>query len=98
MCFRILPAHDDQIFVNRSRRGELNRLRLVRLAQTFAQVDVAVLPEAWDQLAGGRVQGKDVLANGGEDAALMAIGPVGDAARPGDAASRAMTPWLGVRV
>ncbi len=36
MGFGILSAHDDQVFVNRSRRAERNRLLLVGFAQAFA--------------------------------------------------------------
>ncbi len=85
MGFRILSAHDNQILVDRSRRSELDGLLLIRLAQAFAQIDLPFSPRLGIGLPVDASSAYEIIAKGGEDAALMAVGPVGDAARAGPA-------------
>ena len=79
MGFRVCPADDNQVLIYAARRGQLDRLLLVGLAQSLAQVDSAVFAEAGNHLARGRIERIEIVAGAGEDAALMAVAPIGDA-------------------
>ena len=78
--FGVCPADNDQILVDTPGRGELDGLLLVRLAQSFAQVDSSLLTKTGNRLTGGCIERVEIIACPGEDAALMAIGPIRDAA------------------
>src|SRR6202012_3260805 len=80
MGFRVCSAYDDQIFVYASRRGQLDGLLLMGLAQSFAQVDSSLLTETGNHLAGDGIESVEIIAGPGKDAALMAVGPIRDAA------------------
>ena len=75
--FRIAPADDQQVFINSSRAGQVNRLRRGGLAtEIFAQVDPAVAPETRDGPAGDRIQRIDKVHDSDQNSLVLAIGPV----------------------
>ena len=67
----------------------LQRQPVIGRSKPFSQIDLAVLAEVGVALAGLRVQRDEVGADVGEDARVVAVGPVGEAARR--AAARG--PW-----
>src|ERR1700722_11134605 len=77
--FGVCPADDNQILVYTPGRGELDGLLLVRVAESFTQVDSSLLAKAGNHLTGGCVQSVEIIASPRQDAGLMAVGPIRDA-------------------
>ena len=80
MCFWFAAADDDQILVDDARCRERDGERAWVARKAFAKVDVAIVAERCDRLARVRIEAEKQVHYGGEDAALLAVCPVGDAA------------------
>ncbi len=73
-------SHNQQVFVDDAGTGEDNRLLFGIAAESFAQIDAAILAEFRGGFAGARIEGVDKTLHGGEQARLPAIGPIDERA------------------
>ena len=80
MGLRIAAADDDEVLVDAARCGQRDGLLFPGLTQAFAKVDAATLAEARYRFACLGIQAIEVVHHAGEDALILAVGPVGDPA------------------
>ncbi len=83
MRFGFASADDDQVPVDDAWCCERYRERAEVGLQSiddkaFAQIDAAILPEAWDELSGFRIEAEQKIHHAGVDAAVAAVVPVRD--------------------
>src|ERR1700686_5712356 len=80
MGFGIAPSHNNEIFVDHAWTGHCDGLRLIIAAQVFSKIDPAVFSEVRHWFARSGVQRIQKIGDRGEDATLLAIGPIRHAA------------------
>ena len=78
--FGFASAHDHQVFINDGGAGHEDRLIRGIAAEVLAEIDATVFAESRDRLARVRVERIDEVHYADENPALLAIGPVGEAA------------------
>ena len=76
----VAAADDDEVFEDDAGAGEDDGLLFEVTAEPFAEVDAAVFAEARDGPAGGGIEGVEEVHDAGEQAAIAAVGPEGEAA------------------
>src|SRR5262245_57627370 len=75
------PADDHQVLIDNAWRRQQHGLRITIAPELFAQIDPSTTPpEFWNWSTGRRVERVDVRVLPRENARMLAVGPVHDAA------------------